>query len=238
MHDECGPVPALEDMPADGAFLWLLEYDEVQGDAFPARPTHFTLEGLEPVTPECSAVEGLEQYILRFQDNGRDFQLQVAFGAEATDERRGEVLAAMDDFNVTAPIPGTCPHDFGPWSDPDCPEPTWVRAVAEEAGYEVVGDTGSALVLDIAGKDTYVWANQPDALFDFETTLNEEGYTWWRGFGTDVYTDGVRLVWFTPEWDLIVWMEGDVPGLASEAAIERFVRASLRVEFDTIDTRS
>jgi hypothetical protein len=180
----------------------------------------------------------VEQYILRFRDTGRDFQFQVAFGPEVTEEGRGQVLAAMDDFDVTAPIPGTCPHSFGPWSDPDCPEPAWVRAVAEAVGFEVVGDTGSALIVDAAGKDVYLWANQPDEQFAFEETLTAEGYEWWRGFGTDVYFDGTRLAWFDADQDLVVWMEGDVEGLPSEAVIEDIVRTSLTVDYDSIDTRA
>jgi hypothetical protein len=237
MRGVCGPAPALEDMPADGAFLWLLEYLDHQTDVPPPRPAHFSLDGLEPVIPECSAVE-VEQYIIRFTEAGRQFQFQLAFGAEATDDRRGQVLAAMDDLDVTAPIPGSCPHDFGPWSDPDCPEPAWVRAVAEELGFEVVGDTGSALILDAGRRDIYMWAFTPDEDFGFEEQLIAEGYEWWRGFGTDVYFDGTRVVWFDGDRDLVVWMEGDVEGLPDEATIERIVRTSLAVDYDSIDTRS
>ena len=43
--------------------------------------------------------------------------------------------------------------------------------------------------------------------------------------------------WFDADWDLTVWLEGDVEGLPDEATIERIVRTSLEVDYDSIDTR-
>jgi hypothetical protein len=161
----------------------------------------------------------------------------------ADDRVRGEVLAAMDDLEVTAPIPASCPHDFGPWSDPDCPEPTWVRAVVEKAGFQVTGDTGSAL--EVANGDEpgfSIWAFTPDTdepPWDrgFEQVLADENYEWWRGWGTDVYFDGTRVVWFDAEWDLVVYLSATLDELPSEDVVEAVVRASLQVEYDAIDTR-
>jgi hypothetical protein len=44
----------------------------------------------------------------------------------------------------------------GPWSA--CPQTEWVRAIVEAAGYEITGDTGSAIVAGGNGHSFYIWA--------------------------------------------------------------------------------
>jgi hypothetical protein len=55
------------------------------------------------------------------------------------------------------PGPRGCPRENwpGPWTA--CAEAKWVRRVVREGGYQVVGETGSALVAEGQGRSFYVW---------------------------------------------------------------------------------
>jgi hypothetical protein len=232
---ECAPIEAQHVMPPDGALIWLLEPGlggDLDPEAFPPRPDDFALDESTLGTYECSAVAS---YMLRFTEAGRYFQAHIAFGADAPEQIRDEAITALDRMEVTAPIPETCPAGFGPWSDPDCPAPVWVDAFVEAAGYRVTGDTGSALIGDAEGEGFHVWAFVPETGRGLEEVLTEEGYTWWRGFGTDVYADGQRVAWLAD--DLWVYLTGLLGGLPTERVIEDLVRASLAVDYDAIDTR-
>jgi hypothetical protein len=74
-------------------------------------------------------------------------------------ESANEVLASLA---VAAPDAGTrrCgqPDYPGPWTA--CAEAAWVRQVAAEAGYRIVGETGSALVAAGGGDSFYIWTTR------------------------------------------------------------------------------
>ena len=55
------------------------------------------------------------------------------------------------------PSPRGCPRENwpGPWTA--CAEAEWLRRVAQEGGYRIVGDTGSALIAEGKGRSFYVW---------------------------------------------------------------------------------
>lgn len=46
----------------------------------------------------------------------------------------------------------------GPWTA--CPEAEWVRSIAETSGYEIAGETGSALIAKGEGHSFYIWATR------------------------------------------------------------------------------
>lgn len=235
----CAPFDALDDLPSDGAFFWLMEYHGTQRpQAFVPRPERFDLSQFRYGT-EYSCYGVVPQYQLRFRDQGRFFQLQVAFGAEATGSLQREVLAAVDSIEVTAPIPEGCPEGTGPWSDPDCPQPAWVRDVVAAAGYEITGDTGSALVGRGGGTGFYIWTTRQESLESrpFEDRIADEGYRKWATVaGVDIFTDEVRAVWTVH--GLHVWVEGgpvdDVPELG---IVDPLVRASQGLDYDEFEPR-
>jgi hypothetical protein len=237
----CAPFAALDGLPANGAFFWMIEYhgEQQHPEDFVPRPERFDFADFR-YGKEFSCYGIVPQYQLRFNDQGRFFQLQVAFGGQASESLRAEVLRALDSIEVTAPVPDECPADTGPWSDPDCPLPAWTRAVVEEAGYEVTGDTGSALVARVAGSGIYIWTNEEEELSSeptFAETLEAEGYErWGEVAGRTLFTDGIRAVWVVQ--GLRVWVAGgpvdDLPELDIVAPL---VEASGRVDYDAIDTR-
>jgi hypothetical protein len=101
----CAPFDALDDLPPDGAFFWLIEYHGTQPpEDFVPRPERFDLSEFR-YGKEYSCYGVVPQYQLRFRDAGRFFQLQVAFGPEATGSLESEVVRALDSIEVTAPSP-------------------------------------------------------------------------------------------------------------------------------------
>ena len=48
----------------------------------------------------------------------------------------------------------------GPWTT--WPSAFWTRRIAEEGGYRIVSDTGSALVAAGKGHEFYIWATEPE----------------------------------------------------------------------------
>jgi heat shock protein HslJ len=236
----CEPFAALRDLPDDGAFVWLIEYRGSHGpeSAFIPRPDHFEFGDRYGRDYTCSGIQ--PAYQIRFTDEGRYFQLEIAFGPNAPDSVRTETLRALDSIEVTAPVPEECPADTGPWSDPNCPEQAWVRAVIDDAGYEIIGDTGSALVARAPDTGFYVWANREERLATEPTSrqaIAAEGYEPWERVGTtEVFTDGIRAAWTVQ--GMHCWIEGGpVDDLPPIAAIAPVVRASERVDYDAIDTR-
>jgi hypothetical protein len=232
---DCAPTAAQEALPPDGGFLWLIEYQNGSDAAeFPARPEHFDLDQDTLGHYECSLVPS---YLIRFQDAGRYFQVHVAFGPEASDSLGPEFLRALESLEVTAPVPEGCPSETGPWADPDCPLSAWTRAVIEEAGYRVTGDTGSALEAVASGGEFHVWAFPPE--FTIDELKAEENYRQLAIIDdTVLYSDGIRAFWMVQ--GLAVWVSGwqvedSTPPLA---ALGDLVRSSQLVDYDAIDTRS
>jgi hypothetical protein len=109
---ECAPGRALADLPPDGAFVWLIEYRPLRGDVwadfsrsrFKVKPDHFRLPRLDLVrNVSCHPGPG---YTTTFRAADRPFQLFVAFGEQAGDERLAEVEATLDSLRFeTVPPP-------------------------------------------------------------------------------------------------------------------------------------
>lgn len=102
----------------------------------------------------------------------RCFRIEVDFGDRSPPPtlraQVDEVLASLRVEQVSAPANATsrddgprgCPRANwpGPWTA--CAEADWVRRVVEAAGYEIVGETGSALVAEGSGRSFYIWTTR------------------------------------------------------------------------------
>jgi hypothetical protein len=117
---ECGPSHPIEDMPRDGAFVWLLEYRPPRGDPwaevqradFPPKPTRFELRRsrLEPGT-SCFAGPGSTA---TFSAADRPFQLLVTFGSRPSDARLRDVEAVVDSLRFDE-LPPPAPDPYAGW---------------------------------------------------------------------------------------------------------------------------
>jgi hypothetical protein len=95
----CAPFDALDDLPADGVFLWLIEYHGTdRPEQFVPRPDRFDLADFRFGETACYAPT--PQYQLRFQNQGRFLQWQIAFGPEASESLEPEVLRALESLEV------------------------------------------------------------------------------------------------------------------------------------------
>jgi hypothetical protein len=224
---ECGPNPALEDLPAAGALVWLLEYRlPVNLDDFPPRPYPLSLAG-EPGVPECSTAH--PNYLIRFRDGFRFFQFHVALGDAATDATRRDVTDVLNSmWHGALPQDETMIRalelcDRLPWIE--CPLSDWVRNTIWEAGFAVDGRTDSAIVGKADGTSFYMWTT-PD-----QGELESVYLPLMEVDGTPVYTDGTRAVWDIR--GIRVWIQQGPTDTAppSHDQIEALVRTSQRTRF-------
>jgi hypothetical protein len=94
----CAPFAALDELPSDGAFVWMIEYHGTDHpEDFVPRPNRFDLRDFRFGETSC---EGTPMYQLRFRDQGRFFQWQVAFGPQASEPTEAETVLAMDSLEV------------------------------------------------------------------------------------------------------------------------------------------
>jgi hypothetical protein len=108
---ECAPDTARADMPADGVFIWLLEYRPARGDVwadlprsrFPPKPATFGLSAAD-LAAGVSCFPGRGWSTL-FRAAGRPFQLLVAFGGQPSPARLGDVESVLDGLEVGALAP-------------------------------------------------------------------------------------------------------------------------------------
>ena len=118
---ECAPRKALDDLPSDGAFVWLLEYRPSTGDVwagmprerFPPKPAHFGLDRAD-LEPNISCHDG-PGYRTTFRAADRPFDLFVAFGKRAPDSRIAEVDRILDSLRF-AELPSPPPDPYAGWS--------------------------------------------------------------------------------------------------------------------------
>ena len=70
----------------------------------------------------------------------------------------GERWASNATVDTPAASAPDCrdPDWAGPWTA--CPEASWVRRVATDAGYRIINETGSALIARGGGDSFYIWA--------------------------------------------------------------------------------
>lgn len=97
----CAPVRALRAMPADGVLLWVLESRPTTDtglfdpQAFPPRPRSFDLRTLNRTNASCTDQPG---YVVRFQDAGRNFGVEIVFGAKAPPSHRTVVEQVLQSL--------------------------------------------------------------------------------------------------------------------------------------------
>ena len=111
---ECAPSTALGALPADGALAWVIEYHDAEGNDFPTRPDRFSLDPSSLSNYECSGTHAT--YMLRFQDQGRYFQVHMALGEQASGDVRDDMLASLSSLVVDQCPPAEPPvlvSDFG-----------------------------------------------------------------------------------------------------------------------------
>jgi hypothetical protein len=102
----CGEQPALEAMPRDDAFLWIVRYEVEPGDPLGGFrqaqpwPERFSLDlPSRPSDAECAAgTDGSVRQYLFEGGGGRYFQVHVALGLEATAARAREAEAVLSSF--------------------------------------------------------------------------------------------------------------------------------------------
>jgi hypothetical protein len=212
---ECAPDHAREDMPAGGAFIWLLEYRPTRGDPwsevkrerFPPKPRSFALD-------RSDLEEGVSCFLgpsfsTTFRAADRPFQLLVAFGGRPTDARLAEVRDILDSlaFDELPPPP---PDPYAGWplvhaepGDSLRPPPGWPAAAA----LVEPGETPRPRPLFFA-------ANAP--LAGLPSTLSSSYENLPRPFPEEAVADGF------PREGVLLWVVEERPGDRS-------------AEFDAID---
>jgi hypothetical protein len=137
----CSPDRAEQDLPADGALIYLLEYRPSVGAVwtdgrhrsnFPPRPAHFRLRKRDLGNYECWSISS---YMIRFRAADRPFQLHVALGPHTTAARRAQVLRTLDSLRFSA-LPAPPPDPYAGWhelhtetGDTLRTPPTWTASV-------------------------------------------------------------------------------------------------------------
>jgi hypothetical protein len=117
----------------------------------------------------------------------------------------------------------------GQWTD--CPQADWVRAVAEEAGYRMTDETGSALVAAGRGQSFYIWSTH----LTVSRTVEVKRDHWKRAgrvAGVPIYHDGPWRWWVVDDLNLVLWLNAgphEFAGLPTLAESAPLVRASLTV---------
>jgi hypothetical protein len=95
----CAPFEAIDNLPRDGVFLWLIEYHGTQSaEDFVPRPERFDLNDFSHGEVSCYAPD--PQYQLRFRGAGRYFQVQIAFGDQASESLEPEILRALETLEA------------------------------------------------------------------------------------------------------------------------------------------
>ena len=139
----CAPEKVLADMPPDGAFVWLQEYRPLQGEvwadlsrsSFPPKPVDFELRRTD-LKPGLYCHRG-PAYSTTFRAADRAFQLFLAFGDRAADERLAQVEAVLDSLRFEN-LPPPSPDPYAGWplvsdnsGDSLRPPPGWPGAAFE-----------------------------------------------------------------------------------------------------------
>ena len=124
----------------------------------------------------------------------------------------------------------------GPWVD--CPQAFWLRRVVTEAGFTVIDDTPSALLMEAGPYELHVW--NVSAKEGIEDVAEAENYE--PREQTDAYSDGQRVVWEAQGLHIYMSLAGvtdvsidDIP----THIIDRLIAASRAVprEVDTSDAK-
>lgn len=147
---------------------------------------------------------------------------------------QGEVNAP-----AIGPSPGPTPSSTepskchgGPWAT-YCPEADWARSVAAMAGYSVLRDTGSALVIVDGDNSLFFWAFEAEYPEQSEKRLKEGDFSeLMRVNGTVVYVSDDRITWDVH--GLLAWLDGGPqvgPTPKDAEVIGPIVRASMEIPY-------
>jgi hypothetical protein len=230
---ECAPDNATNDLPSDGALLWVVEYTNVgtgtgggQRRPYEFPPRSGPLQ-LGPVEGPFECI-GVRTHLVLFRDNARYFQVHVMFGPQAPDSLRSEVQQSLDSFRAES-RGGSTPTELcassveGAWRF--CPEAAWVYGAASKAGFVFNGDTGTALVFAGRGAEFYLWAT---------AQTNVDSPSRYRQVdsvdGIEILSDGVRLTWIAQ--NARVWVQAgphDNSQLPSGQPLADLVHTTLEV---------
>jgi len=133
------PVNAIEDLRPTDALIWLAE--RRAGGPFPPRGGLFLRSDLRVTdeSPACVREPNLFFHgITAFEDQGRDFEVYVAWGSDAQAKRRRAALAVLDSLQFDSG-PVASPRPRCGMLNPAGPEYNTVMLPAEAApGAEVV----------------------------------------------------------------------------------------------------
>ena len=119
----------------------------------------------------------------------------------------------------------------GPWTT--WPEAFWTRRIAEEGGYRIVSETGSALVAAGKGHEFSIWATEPERPIG-EIASKEK----WRRIATvrGVAGYGDRDLWrFWVAQGFIFWVKAgprDSSVLPAPGRLGAVIDASLRLKLE------
>lgn len=155
--DGCSLEPLHRQLPDDGAFLYLFEYEGPtvrQLRDTPPRPRRFRLDPKTLSSCECTG----EGYMLRFRDRRRSFQAHVTLGPRASRDTRERILAVLDSLEVDLPgardaavwVSSRRLFSRPPYLGVSCPRPNrfacdrvglavWLRAPAASVSAEIAG---------------------------------------------------------------------------------------------------
>ena len=116
----------------------------------------------------------------------------------------GETGGAENDAYLHAPTADECEADWaGPWTS--CPQADWIGSVAEDAGYRIAGETGSALVAEGKGHGFYLWTS--DAHSDLVESAGPRWKAVGRVHGVPIYGDRhVWTWWVVEEAGVVIWL--------------------------------
>jgi hypothetical protein len=134
----------LEDLPPDGAFIWIQEYRPAQGDVwadiprsrFPPKPERFNLRRSD-LEPGLYCHTDGPAYGTTFRAADRPFQLFIAFGKGVTSERLAQTEAILASLEfATLPSPPLDPYAGWPLvndtsGDSLRPPPGWPGAAVD-----------------------------------------------------------------------------------------------------------
>ncbi len=109
-HGFCGTDGALSVLPSDGAFFWLYEF---QGVSAPQRPTRFEFDESSLAGYDGSGC--VPTYRIDFSESGRVFSVHAAFGDQAGQDLRQQVLDSLNSLVVSERASKATP------TPPDCP---------------------------------------------------------------------------------------------------------------------
>jgi hypothetical protein len=213
----CGPDTAREQMPADGAMVYMMETPgPTEGllARIPARPDRFRLRRSARATYECLG----RSYAFSFQEHRRLLQAHVYVGRRASAATRAKAVAVLDRLRVgrVNPVDAAVWHPPGvllaraPYLGVACPQANsiacdrvglavWLRHAAESVTATIQGralrlddDEWSGPALPNGRRRMFAGFLQPAGLLDGPLKVKPEARSS-RWYGRTPVRAGVRL---------------------------------------------